>query len=85
VFLKVTPVNVEPKEWGKATPASFFGAVMKAYGASRIAWGSNFPATAGPLSAILKKAQGAFSFASAEDREWIFGKTAMALYPKLAD
>jgi predicted TIM-barrel fold metal-dependent hydrolase len=85
VFLKVTPVNVEPKEWGKATPASFFGAVVKAYGASRIAWGSNFPATAGPLSAILKKAQDAFSFASAEDREWIFGKTAMALYPKLAD
>src|SRR5262247_2460637 len=85
VFLKVTPVNVEPKEWGKATPASFFGAVLKAYGASRIAWGSNFPATAGPLSAILKKAQAAFSFVSAEDREWIFGKTAMALYPKLAD
>jgi predicted TIM-barrel fold metal-dependent hydrolase len=85
VFLKVTPVNVEPKEWGKATPASFFGAVVKAFGASRIAWGSNFPATAGPLSAILKKAQDAFSFASAEDREWIFGKTAMALYPRLAD
>jgi len=85
VFLKVTPVNVEPKEWGKATPALFFGAVVKAYGASRIAWGSNFPATAGPLAAILKKAQDAFSFASAEDREWIFGKTAMALYPKLAD
>jgi predicted TIM-barrel fold metal-dependent hydrolase len=85
VFLKVTPVNVEPKDWGKATPASFFGAVVKVFGASRIAWGSNFPATAGPLSAILKKAQDAFSFASEEDREWIFGKTAMALYPKLAD
>ena len=40
VFLKVTPVNVAPKEWGKATPASFFGAVVEAYGASRIAWGS---------------------------------------------
>jgi predicted TIM-barrel fold metal-dependent hydrolase len=85
VFLKVTPVNVEPKDWGKATPASFFGAVVAAFGASRIAWGSNFPATAGPLSAILNKAQAAFSFASEEDREWIFGKTAMALYPKLAD
>jgi predicted TIM-barrel fold metal-dependent hydrolase len=85
VFLKVTPVNVEPKDWGKATPASFFGAVVAAFGASRIAWGSNFPATAGPLSAILNKAQAAFSFAGAEDREWIFGKTAMALYPKLAD
>ncbi|HUI97373.1 MAG TPA: amidohydrolase family protein [Xanthobacteraceae bacterium] len=85
VFLKVTPVNVEPKDWGKATPETFFGAVIKAYGASRIAWGSNFPATAGPLSAILAKAQAAFAFASAGDREWIFGKTAQALYPRLVD
>jgi len=85
VFLKVTPVNVEPKEWGKATPDTFFAAVIKAYGASRIAWGSNFPATAGPLSDILKKAQAAFASASAADRDWIFGKTAQALYPRLAD
>jgi L-fuconolactonase len=85
VFLKVTPVNVEPKQWGKATPESFFGAVVKTFGASRIAWGSNFPATAGPLSAILKKAQAAFAFASPGDREWIFGRTAQVLYPKLAD
>jgi predicted TIM-barrel fold metal-dependent hydrolase len=85
VFLKVTPVNVEPKEWGKATPELFFGAVVKAFGASRIAWGSNFPATAGPLSGILKKAQAAFAFASAAEREWIFGRTAQSLYPRLAD
>src|SRR5689334_4335917 len=85
VFLKVTPVNVEPKAWGKATPDTFFAAVIKAYGASRIAWGSNFPATAGPLSDILKKAQAAFASASAADRDWIFGKTAQALYPRLAD
>jgi len=85
VFLKVTPINVAPAEWGNATPESFFGAVLKAFGASRIAWGSNFPATAGPLSEILRKAQAAFGFASAEDRDWIFGKTAQALYPKLGD
>ena len=27
----------------------------------------------------------AFSFASAADREWIFGKTALELYPSLKD
>ena len=85
VYLKVTPVNVEPKEWGKATPDTFFAAVIKAYGASRIAWGSNFPATAGPLSDILKKAQAALAFASAADRDWVFGKTAQSFYPRLAD
>ncbi len=85
VFLKVTPVNVDAKEWGKATPETFFGAVIRAFGASRIAWGSNFPATAGPLSQILKRAQAAFAFATPQEREWIFGKTAQALYPRLAD
>jgi predicted TIM-barrel fold metal-dependent hydrolase len=85
VFLKVTPVNVDAKEWGKATPETFFGACIQAFGASRIAWGSNFPATAGPLSDILERAQAAFAFASAQEREWIFGKTAQALYPRLAD
>jgi len=85
VFLKVTPINVEPKEWGKATPATFFGACIKAFGASRMAWGSNFPATAGPLSEILKKAQAAFAFASPVEREFVFGRTAQVLYPTLAD
>jgi len=85
VFLKVTPVNVDAKDWGKATPETFFGAVIKAFGASRIAWGSNFPATAGPLADILERAQAAFAFASPQEREWIFGKTAQALYPRLAD
>jgi predicted TIM-barrel fold metal-dependent hydrolase len=85
IFLKVTPVNVTPKEWGKATPQTFFAAVIKAFGAERLAWGSNFPATAGPLSDILKTAQAAFAFASDAERDWIFGKTAQVLYPRLAD
>jgi len=83
ISLKLTPVNVEPTSWGKATPETFFGALIKAYGTSRIAWGSNFPATPGPLKDILGKAQQALRFASAADREWIFGKTALTLYPSL--
>jgi L-fuconolactonase len=85
VFLKVTPLNVTPENWGNANPESFFGALIEAFGAARIAWGSNFPATAGTLSEILGKAQAAFAFASASDRAFIFGKTAQVLYPTLAD
>jgi len=85
IFLKLTPINVSPKAWSKATPATFFGALISAYGANRIAWGSNFPATEGSLSEILGKAQQALSFASPADREWIFGKTALVLYPSLRD
>src|SRR5262245_49143531 len=64
VFLKLTPINVEPKDWGKATPKSFFGALLATFRADRIAWGSNFPATAGTLADILAKAQQALAFAS---------------------
>jgi L-fuconolactonase len=85
VFLKLTPLNVSPANWGKATPETFFGALIKAYGANRVAWGSNFPATEGTLKEILGKAQQALSSFSAADREWIFGKTALTLYPSLKD
>ena len=59
--------------------------LIAAYGADRIAWGSNFPATDDTLSGILGKAQAALAFASADERDWIFGKTAQRLYPSLAD
>ena len=85
VFLKLTPINVSPAAWGKATPQSFFGELIKVYGANRVAWGSNFPATAGTLKDIFGKAQQALSFASVPDREWIFGGTALTLYRSLKD
>jgi predicted TIM-barrel fold metal-dependent hydrolase len=85
VYLKVTPFNVSPESWGKATPKSFFGKLIETFGASRIAWGSNFPNSPGTLSEILGKAREAFSFATPDQQDWIFGKTAQILYPSLRD
>jgi predicted TIM-barrel fold metal-dependent hydrolase len=84
VYLKITPVNVTPKSWGKGAPDTFFGKVLDTFGASRIAWGSNFPNSVGTLSEILGTARKAFAFAKASDQDWIFGKTALTLYPALA-
>ena len=84
LYLKITPINVTPKSWGKATPQTFFGKVIETFGASRIAWGSNFPNSEGSLSEILAAARKAFSSAKPSDQDWIFGKTAQALYPVLA-
>jgi predicted TIM-barrel fold metal-dependent hydrolase len=84
VYLKVTPINVTPKSWGKGTPETFFGKVIDTFGASRIAWGSNFPNSVGTLAEILGAARKAFSFARDSDQDWIFGKTAQSLYPALA-
>ena len=85
VFLKITPINVSPKSWGKGAPETFFGKVIETFGASRIAWGSNFPNSVGTLPEILGAARKAFSFAKESDQEWIFGKTAKTLYPSLVD
>ncbi len=85
IYLKITPLNVSPKEWGKATPESFFGKLAQTFGASRLAWGSNFPATAGTLKDNLATARAAFQSFNEDDRSWVFGRTAQKLYPKLAD
>jgi predicted TIM-barrel fold metal-dependent hydrolase len=84
LHLKITPINVTPKSWGNGTPQTFFAKVVDTFGASRIAWGSNFPNSIGTLPEILAAARRAFSFAKASDQDWIFGNTALALYPALA-
>ena len=85
VYLKITPINITPKSWGKGTLATFFGKMIDAFGADRIGWGSNFPNSVGALKEILTAAQKAFSFVKASDQDWIFGKTAQVLYPSLKD
>jgi predicted TIM-barrel fold metal-dependent hydrolase len=85
VYLKVTPINVSPKSWGKGAADTFFGKVIDTFGAGRIAWGSNFPNSVGTLKDILTAARKAFAFAKPSDQDHIFGKTAQSLYPVLKD
>jgi predicted TIM-barrel fold metal-dependent hydrolase len=85
IYLKLTPRTFAESANGQATPETVFPKLVSVFGSQRMAWGSNFPATAGPVSAILNKAKACLASLSAEDRAWIFGKTAQTLYPKLAD
>jgi len=84
LYLKLTPRTVAEAQSGKATPATFFPLLVSKFGASRIAWGSNYPASEGTLLELLKASQAGLSVLSAEDREWIFARTALTLYPVLA-
>lgn len=85
LYLKVTPRNLVPDDWGKATPETFFKTLIATFGADRLAWGSNFPANKGPLSMLLAKSRESLASIGESDRAWILGKTAQALYPRLAD
>src|ERR1700688_2925469 len=84
LYLKLTPRTVAEAQSGKATHATFFPLLVSKFGASRIAWGSNYPASEGQLQELLKVSQAALSVLSDEDRDWIFAGTALTLYPALA-
>jgi predicted TIM-barrel fold metal-dependent hydrolase len=84
LFLKLTTHNVREARKGKAQPESFFARVVAEFGAPRIAWGSNFPASEGTLAGLLAEARAALAGLAQAERDWIFSGTARSLYPALA-
>ena len=78
LYLKLTTHNL------RDAPQSFLERVVKTFGASRIAWGSNFPASDGKLAALLADARQALAALSETEREWIFSHTAKNLYAAMA-
>jgi predicted TIM-barrel fold metal-dependent hydrolase len=84
VYLKLTPRSFLESRKGKATPETFFPLLVSKFGASRLAWGSNYPSSEGSLPELMTLATGALASLPPEDQEWIFHKTALSLYPVLA-
>lgn len=84
VFLKLTPRIFGDVKKGAASAETFFPRVVEAFGAQRLAWGSNFPTSPGTLAEILATARAGLASLSAEDQAWVFGGTARRLYPALA-
>jgi predicted TIM-barrel fold metal-dependent hydrolase len=84
VYLKLTQRNFTESRKGKASPETFFPKLVSAFGASRLAWGSNYPSSEGSLSELLALATSSLKGLPASDQDWIFAKTAQSLYPALA-
>ncbi len=85
IFLKLTPRIFGEAKRGKASPETFFPRLVAEFGATRLAWGSNYPSSEGTLPALLKTARASLACLAKADQEWIFAKTAQALYPALVD
>jgi L-fuconolactonase len=85
IYLKVTPRTFTECRNGKATPETFFAKLVGEFGASRMAWGSNYPSSEGPLKNLLAVARASVASLSQEDQDWLFALTAQSLYPALAD
>lgn len=84
VFLKMTMRNTVPLAEPETDAALFLDPLIAAFGADRIAWGSNFPAAEQPLAELIDLAQTALVALSEPDRASILAGTARRLYPELA-
>ena len=85
VYLKMTTLNIRASRKDKGSPETFFPLLVKKFGASRIAWGSNYPSAQGTLKEMVIEAKSALAVLPQQDQEWIFARTAQSLYPALAD
>jgi L-fuconolactonase len=85
VYLKMSTHAFERTNVGKGREETFFSKLIQEFTSKRIAWGSNFPASAGHLKEHLAHAKKGLSILSQSDQDWILAKTAQVLYPTLKD
>ena len=85
VYLKLTPSALKSIVKGKADTDTLMPKLVSVFGANRIAWGSNYPASPGSMSDIVAASRRAVCTVSETDQSWIFAKTAQLLYPVLQD
>lgn len=85
LYLKVTSVNFLSKGKGWEHPVPIVKKLVSEFGANRLAWGSNYPASKGSLPELVAMAKECFSALSKDEEEWLFYKTASHLYPKIAN
>lgn len=85
VYLKLTPTSCARMRHGAAAPDTFLPQLVSTFGAERIAFGSNFPASEGSLQDIVADMESCLECLDADDRAWVLAKTAQVLYPVLSD
>jgi L-fuconolactonase len=83
VYLKFTPVALKQLDDCKADVHAFLGKVVAEFGASRIAWGSNWPNSPGTMAEHVKRAKTALADLPLSDQDLILGGTALKIYPAL--
>lgn len=84
LYLKLTHRNLERLRDAGKEAAGFLEPVIEAFGAGRIAWGSNCPAAEQSLPELLRLAEEVLADLPEGARKEIFAGTARRLYPSLA-
>ena len=84
LYLKITPLVFQWSAEGKSTPADFMGTLAAQFGADHMAFGSNIPSSAPPLTKLVAAARAGLASLSPADRALVLAGTAKRLYPVLA-
>lgn len=84
VYLKITPRTFDLAQAAPGGAQAFFPHLVKVFGADHLAFGSNYPASAGPLKKLIDQGHACFATLSEAERAWVWGGTAKVLYPTLA-
>jgi predicted TIM-barrel fold metal-dependent hydrolase len=85
VYCKLTTVSLYRAQRAGVPHAEFFGPLFERFGANRVMWGSNYPNTYDrPYPGMVEFAREALRFLEPTEQEWIFGRTALRLWPELA-
>ncbi|QGY33103.1 amidohydrolase family protein [Pantoea cypripedii] len=84
IYLKITPKTFELAQAAPGGAEAFFAHLVTVFGADHLAFGSNYPASAGPMKKLIELGQTCFSALSEEEQAWVWGRTAKILYPALA-
>jgi L-fuconolactonase len=85
VYVKLSTVTHADAARGRSTPRAFLEQLVGEFGADRLAWGSNFPASEGPLAALVTLAREWVAGLPTANQERLLGGTARALYPTLGE
>jgi len=84
VYLKITPRTFDAAQAAPSGAEAFFPRLVEVFGADHLAFGSNYPASKGPLKKLIDQGHACFASLNDEQRAWIWGRTAQVLYPTLA-
>lgn len=85
LYLKITSVNFLSSGKGWEHPGPIIRKLASEFGADRLAWGSNYPASKGKLSEMVDMAKSAFGVLTAAEQAWVLQKTASHLYQRLSE
>lgn len=85
VYIKTAINNITAARDAGGTAEQLYEKLVEEFGANRIMWSSNYPAHPqfNGVKSRLDEAKKVLAFLSEEDRSWIFGETALSVFPHL--